>query len=99
MNIRKEISKYKNVSASQNPFKGNIHCYSEARRKFYEKLPYSIKTLQKLPQTMLKRLSTLHQSNISFKHARVLLQDSTGVPAVVDLACKRDAMNKLGGDS
>jgi len=26
-------------------------------------------------------------------------QDFTGVPAVVDLACMRDAMNKLGGDS
>lgn len=25
-------------------------------------------------------------------------QDFTGVPAVVDLACMRDAMNKLGGD-
>lgn len=27
------------------------------------------------------------------------MQDFTGVPAVVDLACMRDAMNKLGGDS
>lgn len=27
------------------------------------------------------------------------LQDFTGVPAVVDPACMRDAMNKLGGDS
>jgi len=26
-------------------------------------------------------------------------QDFTGVPAVVDLACMRDAMNKLGSDS
>lgn len=29
----------------------------------------------------------------------VLWQDFTGVPAVVDLACMRDAMNKLGSDS
>lgn len=29
----------------------------------------------------------------------ILLQDFTGVPAVVDLACMRDAMNKLGSDS
>ncbi|CAI0392757.1 unnamed protein product [Linum tenue] len=36
---------------------------------------------------------------IPFKPARVLLQDFTGVPAVVDLACMRDAMNNLGGDS
>ncbi|MCI01116.1 aconitate hydratase, partial [Trifolium medium] len=36
---------------------------------------------------------------IPFKPARVLLQDFTGVPAVVDLASMRDAMNKLGSDS
>ncbi|KAK4743633.1 hypothetical protein SAY87_009945 [Trapa incisa] len=35
---------------------------------------------------------------IPFKPARVLLQDFTGVPVVVDLACMRDAMNKLGSD-
>ncbi|KAG9159735.1 hypothetical protein Leryth_007755 [Lithospermum erythrorhizon] len=36
---------------------------------------------------------------IPFKPARVLLQDFTGVPVVVDLACMRDAMSKLGSDS
>ena len=35
---------------------------------------------------------------IAFVPARVLLQDFTGVPAVVDLAVMRDAMNALGGD-
>jgi aconitate hydratase len=35
---------------------------------------------------------------ISFYPARVLLQDFTGVPAVVDLAAMRDAMRDLGGD-
>jgi len=35
---------------------------------------------------------------ISFRPARVLLQDFTGVPAVVDLAAMRDAMADLGGD-
>jgi aconitate hydratase len=35
---------------------------------------------------------------IAFSPARVLLQDFTGVPAVVDLAAMRDAMKKLGGD-
>ncbi|XP_041017359.1 aconitate hydratase 1 [Juglans microcarpa x Juglans regia] len=39
------------------------------------------------------------QVEIPFKPARVLLQDFTGVPAVVDLACMRDAMNRLGGNS
>ena len=35
---------------------------------------------------------------IAFMPARVLLQDFTGVPAVVDLAAMRDAMARLGGD-
>jgi len=35
---------------------------------------------------------------IAFTPARVILQDFTGVPAVVDLAAMRDAMTKLGGD-
>ncbi|KAJ6680445.1 ACONITATE HYDRATASE [Salix purpurea] len=39
------------------------------------------------------------QVEIPFKPARVLLQDFTGVPAVVDLASMRDAMGQLGGDS
>ena len=36
---------------------------------------------------------------IAFRPARVLMQDFTGVPAVVDLAAMRDAMTKLGGDA
>ena len=36
---------------------------------------------------------------INFRPARVLMQDFTGVPAVVDLAAMRDAMTKLGGDA
>jgi len=36
---------------------------------------------------------------IAFMPARVLLQDFTGVPAVVDLAAMREAMRKLGGDA
>ena len=35
---------------------------------------------------------------IAFRPARVLMQDFTGVPAVVDLAAMRDAMKELGGD-
>jgi aconitate hydratase len=35
---------------------------------------------------------------IAFRPARVLMQDFTGVPAVVDLAAMRDAMQHLGGD-
>jgi aconitate hydratase len=35
---------------------------------------------------------------IQYRPARVLMQDFTGVPAVVDLAAMRDAMKQLGGD-
>src|ERR1700730_1766511 len=38
------------------------------------------------------------QREISFAPARVLLQDFTGVPAVVDLAAMRDGIARLGGD-
>ncbi|HTU58681.1 MAG TPA: aconitase family protein, partial [Polyangiales bacterium] len=36
---------------------------------------------------------------IAFMPARVLMQDFTGVPAIVDLAAMRDAMKQLGGDA
>jgi aconitate hydratase len=38
------------------------------------------------------------ERDIAFRPARVLMQDFTGVPAVVDLAAMRDAMKMLGGD-
>jgi len=37
-------------------------------------------------------------AEIAFTPARVILQDFTGVPAVVDLACMREAIPKLGGN-
>lgn len=44
----------------------------------------------------LKERKSSHE--ISYRPARVLMQDFTGVPAVVDLAAMRDAAVKLGGD-
>ncbi|MSO66229.1 MAG: aconitate hydratase AcnA [Pseudolabrys sp.] len=38
------------------------------------------------------------EREFAFRPARVLMQDFTGVPAVVDLAAMRDAMKSLGGD-
>src|SRR5580700_5121577 len=38
-------------------------------------------------------------TEIQFTPARVILQDLTGVPAVVDLAAMREAMRSLGGDA
>src|SRR5512146_505590 len=37
-------------------------------------------------------------TEINFRPARVLLQDFTGVPCVVDLAAMRDALSKMGAD-
>ena len=42
--------------------------------------------------------SSKPEKEIAFTPSRVLLQDFTGVPAVVDLAAMRDAMKALGGD-
>ncbi|KAI3992752.1 hypothetical protein MKX01_021713 [Papaver californicum] len=79
-----------------------------------DKLPYSIKILLEsairncdnfqVTEADVEKIidwenSSPKQVEIPFKPARVLLQDFTGVPAVVDLACMRDAMNSLGSDS
>src|SRR5258707_12221236 len=45
----------------------------------------------------LKKRALEHE--IAFRPARVLMQDFTGVPAGVDLAAMRNAMQRLGGDA
>eukprot|EP00003_Mantamonas_plastica_P033701 TRINITY_DN9839_c0_g1_i1.p1 TRINITY_DN9839_c0_g1~~TRINITY_DN9839_c0_g1_i1.p1 ORF type:complete len:896 (-),score=159.60 TRINITY_DN9839_c0_g1_i1:75-2762(-) len=45
----------------------------------------------------LKERKSSHE--INYRPARVLMQDFTGVPAVVDLAAMRDAVVKMGGDA
>ena len=77
-------------------------------------LPYSLKVLlenllrfedgstvkaddiRAMAQWLVSKGST---REIAFRPARVLMQDFTGVPAVVDLAAMRDAMNALHGDT
>ncbi|EFA77648.1 putative iron regulatory protein [Heterostelium album PN500] len=75
-------------------------------------LPYSVRILlesairncdnfqvhEKDVENILNWKTTANNVEIPFKPARVLLQDFTGVPAVVDLAAMRDAMKRLGGD-
>ncbi|MDQ3139371.1 MAG: aconitate hydratase AcnA, partial [Pseudomonadota bacterium] len=51
--------------------------------------------IQALVDWQRERSST---KEIQYRPARVLMQDFTGVPAVVDLAAMRDAMKALGGD-
>ena len=78
-----------------------------------ERLPFSIKILlenllrsedgKSVDAAAVQALAGWQPKNvgereISFMPARVLLQDFTGVPCVVDLAAMRDAMAGLGGD-
>src|SRR4030042_4971107 len=39
-----------------------------------------------------------HRSGLPFRPARVIMQDFTGVPSIVELAAMRDAMARMGGD-
>jgi aconitate hydratase len=77
-----------------------------------DRLPFSLKVLLEnllrhedgrfVQSTDIPALASWEPSNnekeVSFMPARVLLQDFTGVPAVVDLAAMRDAIRQLGGD-
>ena len=77
------------------------------------RLPYSIKILLEaalrqcdgfeITREDVERIArwspeTAGKEEIPFKPARVVMQDFTGVPAVVDLAAMRDAVADLGGD-
>jgi aconitate hydratase len=78
-----------------------------------EKLPFSIKVLLEsclrnldnfeISEDDVKRLASWNptktaNTELPFKPARVILQDFTGVPCVVDLAAMRAAMKRAGGD-
>ena len=77
------------------------------------RLPYSLKVLlenllrredgQGVTAQDIENLATWVATDepsreIAYTPARVLMQDFTGVPAIVDLAAMRDAMDELGGD-
>src|SRR3982751_5110127 len=78
-----------------------------------ERLPFSLRILlenllrtedgRTVKEADIRTLATWDRAaepskEIAFMPSRVLLQDFTGVPAVVDLAAMRDAMKRLGGD-
>ena len=78
-----------------------------------DRLPYSIKVILEsvlrnvdgrvVTEDDVRNLAAYDPKNVGaiqipFKPARVVLQDFTGVPAVVDLAAMRSAMHRMGGD-
>src|SRR6476620_6514028 len=78
------------------------------------RLPYSLKVLLENPlrnedgefvtAEQIERIAKWDakaepEHEIAYNPARVLMQDLTGVPAIVDLAAMRDAMEELGGDA
>ena len=78
----------------------------------YEELPYSIRVLlenvvrnydgyvvrDEDVEAVARWAKFAGKKEIPFHPARVIMQDFTGVPAIVDLAAMRDAIAKLGGD-
>jgi len=91
----------------------SIHAASDAGLGDVSRLPYSMKVLlenllryedgRSVTVDDVKAVATWlvdrrSDREIAYRPARVLLQDFTGVPAVVDLAAMRDALVALGGD-
>ena len=79
----------------------------------YEKLPYSLKVLLEnllrtedganVTKSQIEALGSWEpiaepDTEIQFTPARVIMQDFTGVPCIVDLATMREAVSALGGD-
>jgi aconitate hydratase len=90
-----------------------LDCLEKAGLGAVSRLPFSIKVLLEsllrncdgvlVTEEDVKTLAAWDPKNpaareVPFKPARVILQDFTGVPAVVDLAAMRSAMKHLGGD-
>ncbi|MEC9072213.1 MAG: aconitase family protein, partial [Myxococcota bacterium] len=98
-------------SGSVNVFR--LGALSDAGIGHVDRLPYSIKVLLEsclrnadgyvVTEEHVRALANYNASDvgeqeIAFKPGRVVLQDFTGVPAIVDFAALRSAMERMGGD-
>ncbi|PWC29642.1 aconitate hydratase AcnA [Teichococcus aestuarii] len=63
--------------------------------RFEDGRSYSVKDAEAVAEWVKEGRS---EKEVPFRPARILMQDFTGVPAVVDLAAMRDGITKLGGD-
>ena len=90
-----------------------LECLEKAGLGSISRLPFSIKVLlesvlrncggaliteQDVAALAAWNAKSPAAQEVPFKPARVILQDFTGVPAIVDLAAMRSAMKRLGGD-
>ncbi|WP_372621378.1 aconitate hydratase AcnA, partial [Alteromonas stellipolaris] len=104
---------FSNIDVDGNSFKAIS--FDKVNENFaLDRLPYCIKILLEnllrheneefVTSDDIEQVATWNTENhveheVSFVPARVILQDFTGVPAIVDLAAMRDAVNQLGGDA
>ena len=108
---KKSVAKKLKVGSSQYTIY-SLPQFAKTRHLDISKLPFSIRILLESAlrnfdnyQVTEKDISTIvgwkpneKKDEIAFKPGRVILQDFTGVPCVVDMAAMRDAMKSLGGD-
>ncbi len=87
----------------------SLNRLSEKLGKDITRMPYTLKILLEsvvrnidgslIGEDDVKKLVFGQEGEVPFMPARVLMQDFTGVPALVDLAVMRDALADLGGDA
>jgi len=108
---KKSVAKKLKVNSSQFTMY-SLPQFAKTRGLDISKLPFSIRILlesalrnydnyqvtQKDIDTIVNWKPNEKKDEIAFKPGRVILQDFTGVPCVVDMAAMRDAMKNLGGD-
>lgn len=91
----------------------SLVAYAEATGHDLDRLPYSLRillenllrhadspavTARQIEQVATYNAACPAEQEVAFHPGRVVLQDFTGVPAVVDLAAMRDALEDMGGD-
>ncbi|MCA0402767.1 MAG: aconitate hydratase AcnA [Proteobacteria bacterium] len=92
---------YSLKDAEKNHFKGinrlpySLKVLFENLLRFEDGNTVTTEDIKALADWLVKKTS---EHEIAYRPARVLMQDFTGVPAVVDLAAMRDAIEKMGGD-
>jgi len=110
MDIKKNVTKKLTVNGETLQY---IDITRVAEAEVFDKLPFSIRVLLEsivrncdgfqISEADIKKVvdwkvNSKENVEVNFKPARVVLQDFTGVPAVVDFAAMRDAVQKLGGN-